>query len=165
METTLLALMLLLLCAALALLWRIHRRLERLDEKIRSLAPLDFVPDRLQVLAKRIESLDLDPMHATMDALVERMQRIEDLASTAAAPATPEAPARRQVVRAVVVRGLRDEGFESVRILSEESELDAEEPEIQVQAVRRGVQCAGTVRMVNGGVLEHHLQPSYSAFP
>ena len=164
METTLLALALLLLAAALVLLWRLYRRTAAIEDKLRALSALDFVPDRLQMLAKRIEELDLDPLHGAMEGFGERMQRLEDLASTAA-PASNEMPDRRRIIRALVVRTLRDEGFESVRILSSEDELDGDSMEVRVQAVRRGVQCAGTVEIADGGLAGIHVEPSYTAFP
>jgi len=164
METTLLALALLLLTAALVLLWRLQRRVAAVEDKLRALATLDFVPDRLQLLAKRIEGLDLDPLHAAMDGFGERMQRLEDLASTAV-PSQAEMPDRRRVIRALVVRALRDEGFESVRILSDEDELDGDSMQVRVQAVRRGVQCSGKVEIADGGLAGIDVEPSYSAYP
>ena len=164
METTLLALVALLLVGVLVLLWRVHRRIAALEDTARALGTLDFVPDRLQVLAKRVEALDLEPLQLTLDGFGARMQRLEDLAGTAPAGPT-EMPDRRRIIRALVVRALREEGFESVRILSEESELDGDSMDVQVQAVRRGVQCAGQVEIADGGIAGIHVEPSYSAFP
>ena len=164
METILLAVLTLLILGVIALLWRMQKRVEVLEEKIGGLATLDFVPDRLQALARQIETLDLDPICATLEKIVERVQRIEELASTAA-PLQSAPPQRKQIVRALIVRSLRDEGFEAIRILSPEADLDAEKVVVQVQAVRRGVSCNGTVEVDYEALGGIQLEPSYSAFP
>lgn len=164
METILLAILTLLVVGVLALLWRMQKRVEVLQEKIGGLASLDFVPDRLQALARQVETLDLDPVCASLERVVERVQRVEDLASTATAiPSAP--PERKQIVRALIVRNLRDEGYEAIRILSPEADLDAEKVVVQVQAVRRGVSCNGTVEVDHEALGGIQLEPSYSAFP
>ena len=153
-----------LLLGMLALLWRLRTRVDELEEGLRSLAPLNFLPDRTQALTKQVEALDLEPLAKEIERLAAGLQRVEDLAVTA--PTQPqEAPDPIQVARATIVRTLRDEGFTAIRVLAEPEEFTAEPARLAVQAQKHGVLVTGAVELVDGEVGAVDLEPSYSAFP
>ena len=164
METTLLVILALMLAGTLALLWRLRLRVLELEETLRSLAPLGFLPDRMQALAKRVEALDLEPTAKEIERLAGALQRLEDLAISA--PQQPQEefdPVR--AARAQVIRALRDEGYTSIRIVAEEEDFAAEPAVLEVHAQRNGVLVRGTVELSDGEIGALDLEPSYSAFP
>lgn len=164
MELILLALVLLLLGAASALIWRVHGRMSGMEERLKELSALAFLPDRVQALAKELEALAVDDVRAELEQLHQDLVRLEDvMAVPVAAPVEP--PSRIQMVRALVTRFLREEGYLSVVIESEDAVLDENPSSVAIHAVRKGVLVQGTVEVVDDHVSEVSLDPSYSTFP
>lgn len=164
MELTLLVLALLLLGVALFALWRLGRSVERIGERIEEFSALSFLPDRVQALARTLEASDLSGLHERLDRFAEGLARVEDLA--AAPPEVAAGPGTRpQAVRARVLRFLREEGYASLRILSESADLEQEPATVRVQALRRGVALQGEVVVEGDEIAEVRLTPHYAAFP
>ncbi|MDA0666287.1 MAG: hypothetical protein O3A95_01760 [Planctomycetota bacterium] len=164
MELILLVLVLLLLGAASALIWRVHGRMAGMEERLKELSALAFLPDRVQALAKELEALAVDDVHAELEQLHQDLVRLEDvIAVPVAAPVEP--PSRIQMVRALVTRFLREEGFLSVVIESEDAALDENPVFVSIHAVRKGVLVQGTVEVVDDHIAAVSLDPSYSTFP
>ena len=143
--------------------WSLRRKLMAQEEILKEMAPLSLLPDRLQALAKIIEDLDPEQVRAEFERMHENLLRIEDL--TAASSGSLEAPSRPQAVRALVTRWMRDEGYYSVQIQNEDSELNSQEVSVVVQAVRQGLLVRGIVQVQGDQVAEAALDPSYSMFP
>lgn len=164
LELALIVLLALLLGVALFALWRQGRQLEELTERLEEFRGLAFLPDRVQTLARVVEAADLGTLHERLDRFGEGLSRVEDLAA-----ALPEAGvatgSRLQTVRARALRFLRDEGYLSVRILSEDAELEADPAEVRVQALRRGAVVRGRVVVAGDEVAEVRLDPHFAAFP
>ena len=164
MDLILLVLVLLLLGAASALIWRVHGRVAGMEERMKELSALAFLPDRVQALAKELEALAVDDVHAELEQLHQDLVRLEDVMAVPMA-ASVEPPSRIQMVRALVTRFLREEGFLSVVIKSEDAELEENPVAVSVHAVRKGVLVQGTVDVVDDHIAEISLDPSYSTFP
>lgn len=147
-----------------AMLWRMYGLLESMQERLKELSSLAFLPDRVQALAKELEALAVDDVRAELEQLHQDLTRLEDVVSVPVAAPT-EPPSRVQQVRALVTRFLREEGYLSVVIKSEDAELELEPAVVAVQAVRKGVMVQGTVEVVEDHVAEVRLDPSYSTFP
>lgn len=146
------------------MLWRMHGLLESMQGRLKELSALAFLPDRVQALAKELEALAVDDVRAELEQLHQDLTRLEDVVSVpVAAPVEP--PSRVQQVRALVTRYLREEGYLSVVIRSEDADLDMDPCVVSVQAVRKGVMVQGTVEVVEDHVAEIRLDPSYSTFP
>ncbi|MCP4093705.1 MAG: hypothetical protein GY747_09680 [Planctomycetes bacterium] len=164
MELALLVVVCLLLGVAIALLWLQRSRLSAVEEKLREIGTLAFLPDRVQALAKELEALAVDDVRAELDQLHKDLVRLEDIVSVpATAPATP--PSRDQVVRAAVTRYLREEGFLSVVLMDEESDFTADPAVVQISALRNGVQMRGSVEVQGDMIGAVELDPSYTSFP
>ncbi|MFK5956358.1 MAG: hypothetical protein QM477_07950 [Planctomycetota bacterium] len=164
MEIILLVLVLLLLGACLVLIWRVHGRMAGAEERLKELGSLAFLPDRVQALAKELEALAVDDVRAELEQLHQDLVRLEDVISVpVVAPAEP--PSRIQMVRALVTRFLREEGYLSVVIVSEDSDLQENPVSVSIHAMRKGVLVQGTVEVVDNHVAEINLDPSYSTFP
>ena len=164
MELILLAIVLLLLGAASALIWRVHGRMAGMEERLKELSALAFLPDRVQALAKELEALAVDDVRAELEQLHQDLVRLEDvMAVPVAAPVEP--PSRIQMARALVTRFLREEGYLSVVIESEDAALEENPVAVSIHAVRKGVLVQGTVQVVDDHVAEVNLDPSYSTFP
>lgn len=164
MELALLVLACLLGGGALVALWRQHRRLLEIEERIQEAAPLSFLPDRVQAVARAIEGADLHGLHERVEGIAAGLARVEDLV---VAPASGQGASgsRAQQVRARVLRQMRDEGYGSIRILSAEQDLESDPSEVRVQALRRGVLVSGSVQVAGDEVVEIRLDPLYTAFP
>ncbi len=163
MEVLLLALCLGLLAATCVLLWMLFARLQRLEGRLAELGSLAFLPDRVQALAKELEALTVDDLRRDLDQLHQDLVRLEDTVSVPLVAATP--PSRVQSVRALITRHLREEGYLSVVILSEDVALEQNPAEVEVQAMRRGCQVHGVVQVVDDAIAEVRFDPSYMTFP
>lgn len=164
MELILLVVVLLLLGAACALIWRVHGRMAGMEERMKELSSLAFLPDRVQALAKELEALAVDDVRAELEQLHQDLVRLEDvIAVPVAAPGEP--PSRVQMVRALVTRFLREEGYISVVIDSEDGALEENPVSVLIHAVRKGVMVQGAVQVVDDHIAEVSLDPSYSSFP
>lgn len=164
MQIALLVAIILLAGVTGAMLWRMYGLLESMQERLKELSSLAFLPDRVQALAKELEALAVDDVRAELEQLHQDLTRLEDVVSVPVAAPT-EPPSRLQQVRALVTRFLREEGYLSVVIKSEDAELELEPAVVAVQAVRKGVMVQGTVEVVEDHVAEVRLDPSYSTFP
>lgn len=164
MELILLVVVILLIGASSALVWRVYGRMTGMEERLKELSALAFLPDRVQALAKELEALAVDEVRGELEQLHQDLTRLEDVISVPVLAPT-EPPSRVQMVRALVTRFLREEGYLSVVLRSEE-EAFAEDPAVvEIQAVRKGVMVQGTVQVVDDYVAEVQLDPSYSTFP
>lgn len=164
MELALLFLLTLLLGVALYALWRQGRQLEKVSERLDDFSALAFLPDRVQALTRAVEEAELDGLHDRLDRLGEALSRVEDL-TAAPAEGAAEAGSRPQALRARILRFLRDEGCLSVRILSDDADLQSESAEVRVQAIRNGSLVRGRVVVEGDEIVEIRLDPQYAAFP
>jgi hypothetical protein len=164
MQLVLLVIVTLLLAVAIGLLWLQRARLTVVEEKLRELGSLAFLPDRVQALAQELEALAVDDVRAELEQLHKDLVRIEDVMSVPIA-APPVPPSREQSVRAAVTRYLREEGYLSVVILDEDSDLEADPAVVAISALRNGTQLRGSVEVVGELISSCKLDPSYSSFP
>ncbi len=172
MELLILILILLLATAAGAVVWWLRDRLDRLDEGMRAYSDLTLVPDRLQALARVLEGLDPPRLREELDAIHVALDRVEAL--LASPPASPESegdslqreqPPRSVQVRAVIVRGLRERGCESVYLREEDQVLDEDPAMVRVECRRKGLRLTGTVTVEGDQLTQVELEPSYPMFP
>ncbi|RMH01226.1 MAG: hypothetical protein D6702_11960 [Planctomycetota bacterium] len=166
MDSLLLVLLLLSLAGGAASLWWLRGRLRRLEERLDALEILNLVPDRLQALARVIERLDPERLRTEIEGIRAALARVEDLVAVPAVveQEAPE-PDPATVVRAVVRRYLREEGYEAVNVLSPDEELTGERCEVRVECRRRGLRILGSVTLEEGRVVATDLSPSYTMFP
>lgn len=164
MEIALLVLACLIAGAALFGVWRLHLRLSEVAERIQEAAPLAFLPDRVQAVARNLEHGDLPGLHERVERIAEGLARVEDLV-IAPAEGGQAVGSRVQQVRARVLRHMRDEGYGSIRILTPEADLDVDPAEVRVQALRRGALLSGRLIVSGDEVTEQHLDPIHTAFP
>jgi hypothetical protein len=119
MELVLLVIVILLIGASSALVWRVHGRMVGMEERLKELSALAFLPDRVQALAKELESLAVDEVRGELEQLHQDLTRLEDVMSVPVlAPVEP--PSRVQMMRALVTRFLREEGYISVVLRSDD---------------------------------------------
>ena len=156
METLLLVLLLLVIAGGASATWWLRGRLRDLEERLGEFAPLSLVPDRLQALARVIESLDPEQLREELESIRDALQRVEDLVAVPVvveeAGEEPELPIR---VRAAIQRHLRDEGYEAVN----------DPAKVRGECRRRGLRILGTVLVEGERVVEADLAPSYTMFP
>ena len=164
LELALLVLVCVLLAVHLGLQWAQRARLMSMEEKLRELGTLAFLPDRVQALAKELEALAVDDVRAELEQLHKDLVRLEDVVSVPITAAA-EPPSREQIVRAVVTRHLREEGYLSVAICEESSELETDPARVQISALRNGVQVHGSLEVVGDSIGTVELDPSYTSFP
>ncbi len=164
LEISLLVVVCLLLAGTFGLLWVQRARLTTIEEKLRELGTLAFLPDRVQALAKELEALAVDDVRAELEQLHKDLVRLEDVVAVPVAAAV-EPPSREQVVRAIATRYLREEGYLSVAIDDDESQLDIDPAMVQVSALRNGVQVRGSVEVIGDTIGAVELDPSYTSFP
>lgn len=164
LEVGLLVVLCLLLAVVIGLLWMQRGRLASMEEKLRELGTLAFLPDRVQALAKELEALAVDDVRAELEQLHKDLVRLEDVVSV---PVTSvaEPPSREQIVRAAVTRYLREEGYLAVAIDDEASEIHTDPAQVKISALRNGVQMHGQVEVIGDIIGAVELDPSYTSFP
>jgi hypothetical protein len=164
LELILLVLLVMLAGVALVAALRVLRKLEELEERLQESAPLAFLPDRVQAVARSLEAADLGGLHERVERLAAGLARVEDLV---AAPAEngPAASTRSQLVRARVIRSLREDGLTSVRVEASEADLEQDPAQVRVRALRRGTLVHGSVTVSGDEVVDVRLDPIYTAFP
>jgi hypothetical protein len=162
---------LLVVLLAVAVLVVLNRR--NTDEKLarvmnevrKSTEDLPALIERMDVLEQRIHTLDLEPLRAELAKLRLAVDGL------AAAPPTPEPihsdqkQPRSLEVRGLVERSLAARGFTEVRVLNEASELEADELEVRVEAVREGLVTKGRVHVVGTEVRAVQLDDTLRQFP
>jgi len=165
-ETLLLVLLLLVIAGGASATWWLRGRLRDLEERLGEFAPLSLVPDRLQALARVIESLDPEQLREELESIRDALQRVEDLVAVpVVVEETGEEPELPIRVRAAIQRHLRDEGYEAVNVLDEDEALASDPAKVRVECRRRGLRILGTVLVEGERVVEADLAPSYTMFP
>lgn len=161
-------LVILLAVAVLVVLNRRHadEKVARVIEEVRSSAgDLPVLIERLEVLEQRIHTLDPEPLRAELAKLRLAVDGL------AAAPPVPEPIQsdeklpRSLEVRGLVERSLAARGLTEIRLLNEASELEAEELEVRVEAMRDGLVSKGRVHVVGTEVRAVQLDDNLRQFP
>lgn len=173
MEFLLLGLLFLALAAGLWAAWRVYVRLRRIEREVRDLAALNLLHDRMQALADMVQQVDapklrreLERIYDSLHAVDVSLQRLADhTARPMPAPQPEYAQSRADSVRNRVRTTLRDEGYQSIRILAAEPDLEAEPAVLRVEAQRQGLRVLGTVTVERGQVVDLRLDPNYALFP
>lgn len=164
MLTALVLLVLVVAVAGLVLTWSLRGRLEAQERKLEELAGLSFLPDRVQALAREVEAQDLDLVMKELEAVHQALDRLEG-GIAVLEPAEPRELPRPQVVRALVTRFLREEGFHAVVIDNADEELEAPRLDVRVHATREGATWRGQVTVDDEQVVDRRLEASFTAFP
>ena len=165
MDTLLLVLLLLALAGGAAVTWWLRGRLRQTEERLQEFAPLSLVPDRLQALARVIESLDPEQVREELESIRDALQRVEDLVAVpVVVEESAEEPELSVRVRAAIQRHLREEGYEAVNVVDEDAELSASGA-VRVECRRHGLRILGTVQVKDERVVAADLSPSYTMFP
>lgn len=163
------ALLALVLAVGLLVVWNrrtADAQADRLMREIkRSAGDAPAILERLEVLERRLHQLDPEPVRAE---LVRLRAAVEQLTEE---PPQPE-PARRDEqlprpaeVRRIVERTLAARGFEQIRILDDDDQLDGEEVVARVEAWRAGLSVKGRVRVLGAELRETELEDSRRLYP
>ncbi|MBT3341109.1 MAG: hypothetical protein HOM34_02515 [Planctomycetes bacterium] len=145
-------------------LWQVSKRLKRVQERLEAMQVLSLLPDRVQALSRVVEDLDPGLIREEFERIHTALARLEALAASPAGAAPPEI-SRADVVRALVHRWLRDEGYRSARLLDGETDFSKDPVAIQVRGILNGTQIEGSVLVRGDEVVEATLEPDYRAFP
>lgn len=162
---------LLVVLLAVAVLVVLNRRnadekLARVMKEVRKSAnELPALIERLDALEQRIHTLDPEPVRAELAKLRLAVDGL------AAAPPTPEPIQsdeklpRSLEVRGLIERSLAARGLSEIRLLNDASELEAEELEVRVEAMREGLVTKGRVHVVGTEVRAVQLDDTLRQFP
>jgi hypothetical protein len=136
-----------------------------IEELRRNAAALPGLIEGLDVLEQRIHTLDPEPVRAEL----AKLRLVVD--GLASAPPTPE-PIRSDEklprsleLRRLVERSLAARGMTEIRLLNDASEMDADELEVRVEAVRDGLVTKGRVHVVGTEVRAVQLDDTLRQFP
>jgi uncharacterized protein HemX len=164
MENTLIGLLLIALAlGGVAVFW-FRIRLNRLEEELRDFRALSLLPDRLNALVKAVDAFDREEILHEIARIQEAVDRVESLAVASPSDDAPNA-SRAEVVKAIAIRWLRAEEYIGVQIGADEDDMEEEDVEVPVRAVRNGVLVQGRLHIRGDDVVEADLEPSYTAFP
>ncbi|MDP6963730.1 MAG: hypothetical protein QGF46_06140 [Planctomycetota bacterium] len=167
MDILLLALLCLSLAALATIAWYMRKKLRRFEARFNDFKSLRFMPDRLQSLSKKFDSLQLEEIDAELDSIRATLRRIEDLASAPSSQLSGDESgvSRPQAVRALVSRELLAREYVDVVISSDDDSLSGDRVEVALTAKRRGASVAGTVIVDNQTLCDINLKANYTTFP
>ena len=138
MESYIYLFIVLITLALVSVFWLFSRRLSSVDEAFKSLSSLPSLVNRLKDLEDSVAKKDSDLVSEELSKIWDSLNRLEDLLIVGARKNNVEI-SRTALVRTLVLKWLRDEGYYSVKILNDADELDCEQVEVVVEAVRNGL--------------------------
>ncbi|TAH38650.1 MAG: hypothetical protein EYC70_04585 [Planctomycetota bacterium] len=137
------------------------------------LSDLNLLHERMQALADTVQQVDAPRLRRELERIYDSLhvvdlslQRLADQTSRPVIPAVSELGASHaEQVRSRVRTQLRDEGYQSIRILAGDHDLEADPATLRVEAQRQGLRVLGTVTVERGLVVDVNLDPNYALFP
>ena len=166
MDFILLALLCLSLAALAVVAWYLRKQLRRFEARFDDFKALRFMPDRIQALAKEMESMQISDVRDELDSIQTTLRRIEDLSVVPADSITRESTLpRHQQLRALVARDLLSRGYVDIVIDSTDDELSVEQVHVSLTAKRNGAIVTGVVSVDNDIITDINLKTHYITFP
>ncbi|MBT4465228.1 MAG: hypothetical protein HOD03_00905, partial [Planctomycetes bacterium] len=130
MDFILLALLCLSLAALAVIAWYLRKQLRRFESRFNDFKALRFMPDRIQALAKEIESMQISDVRDELDSIQATLRHIEDLSVVPVDGARESTLPRHQQLRALVIRDLLSRDYVDIVIDSADEELSAEQVQV-----------------------------------
>jgi hypothetical protein len=165
MDFILLALLCLSLAALAVIAWYLRKQLRRFEARFNDFKALRFMPDRIQALAKEIESMQISDVRDELDSIQATLRRIEDLSVVPVEGARESTLPRHQQLRALVIRDLLSRDYVDIVIDSADEELSAEQVQVSLTAKRNGAIVTGVVSVDNDIITDINLKTHYITFP
>ena len=165
MDFILLALLCLSLAALAVIAWYLRKQLRRFEARFNDFKALRFMPDRIQALAKEIESMQISDVRDELDSIQATLRRIEDLSVVPVDGARESTLPRHQQLRALVIRDLLSRDYVDIVIDSADEELSAEQVQVSLTAKRNGAIVTGVVSVDNDIITDINLKTHYITFP
>jgi hypothetical protein len=165
MDFILLALLCLSLAALAVIAWYLRKQLRRFESRFNDFKALRFMPDRIQALAKEIESMQISDVRDELDSIQATLRRIEDLSVVPVDGARESTLPRHQQLRALVIRDLLSRDYVDIVIDSADEELSAEQVQVSLTAKRNGAIVTGVVSVDNDIITDINLKAHYITFP
>ena len=165
MDFILLALLCLSLAALAVIAWYLRKQLRRFESRFNDFKALRFMPDRIQALAKEIESMQISDVRDELDSIQATLRRIEDLSVVPVEGARESTLPRHQQLRALVIRDLLSRDYVDIVIDSADEELSAEQVQVSLTAKRNGAIVTGVVSVDNDIITDINLKTHYITFP
>lgn len=161
--------LLVLYLAGLALVYHGQRKAEQrakeLEAELRSKDEQKAVLERLDELEQLLRQLDPEPTRSELTRLrADVAQLLEPPAAPEPLPSADEI-SRVQEVKRLIHRHLRRSGCDQVQILDADAELDGEELEVRIEAMRDGLCLKGRLQIVGNDVREIGLDDTHKLFP
>jgi hypothetical protein len=137
---------------------------ERLEKQIDQPGGLDRLVERFDQLEQRVLQLDPEPARQELSKMRGAITHLLE------APPTPEPPVgealpRAQEVRLLAERYLHAQGCELIHILSTDAELDHDEVEVRIEAMREGLSLKGRLKISGTDVRDTGLDNTHKLFP
>lgn len=161
--------LLVLYIAGLALVYQGQRKAEQrakeLEAELRGRDEQKVVLDRLDEIEQLLRQLDPEPTRAELSRLRASVGQL--LEPPAAPEPLPEADeiSRVQEVKQLINRHLRRAGCDQVQILDGDHQLDGDEIEVRIEAMRDGLCIKGRLQVVGKDVREIGLDDTHKLFP
>jgi len=161
--------LLVLYVAGLALVYHGQRKAElrtkELEAELRNRDEHKAVLERLDELEQLLRQMDPEPTRAEVNRLRAAVGQL--LEPPAAPDPLPEADeiSRVQEVKQLVNRHLRRSGCDQIQILDDDQDLDGDELEVRIEAMREGLCIKGRLQVVGNDVREIGLDDTHKLFP
>jgi hypothetical protein len=166
MDFILLALLCLSLAALAVIAWYLRKQLRRFEARFDDFKTLRFMPDRIQALAKEMESMQISDVRDELDSIQATLRRIEDLNVVPGSGLTLKSKIpRHQQLRALVIRDLLSRDYVDIVIDSTDEELSAEQVQVSLTAKRNGAIATGVVSVDNDIITDINLKTHFLTFP
>ncbi len=161
--------LLVLYVAGLALVYhgqrKAEQRIKELEAELRGRDEHKALLQRLDEMEQLMRQFDPEPVRAELTRLRASVgQLLEPPAAPEPLPSADEI-SRVQEVKQLVHRHLRRAGCDQVQILDDDQQLDAEELEVRIEAMKDGLCIKGRLQVVGNDVREIGLDDTHKLFP
>jgi len=162
--------LLVLYVAGLALVYhgqrKAEQRIKELEEELRNRDEHQTLMSRIDELDQLVRQMDPEPTRAELVRLRSNLtQMLESPPVPEPLPVTNDGISRPASVRQLIDRHMRSMGCEQIHILAEDAELDAEDLEVRVEAVKEGMCMKGRLHVVANDVREIGFDDTHKLFP
>jgi hypothetical protein len=158
------------LLVALGVMFALNRKdvdehFQRLEKKVDDPAGVDRLIERLDQLEQRVLQLDPEPARQELSKMRGSIAHLLETPPTPEPPAGAEQLPRAQEVRLLAERYLHAQGCELIQVLSTDSELDHDEVEVRIEAMREGLCLKGRLKISGTDVRDTGLDNTHKLFP
>lgn len=143
-----------------------EQRIKALEADLRNRDDHQSLMERIDGLDQLVRQMDPEPTRAELIRLRSNLtQMLEAPPAPEPLPVSNDELSRPASVRQLIDRHMRGMGCEQIHILAEDAELDGDDLEVRVEAMKDGMCMKGRLHVVANDVREIGFDDTHKLFP